>query len=155
MAALGFTAFGIGILAGVAIGLWWAYRKIRKQTKNIPEEVLKQLEEEMKLKELEKLKKEVQDNGKESSKKESGRGSSGGESGGKPKGFVGRDGKNLGGEPKIDSTDINPPGTSPVGEQPDIPIQSSVDNEGDESVDTGVKGDTKKRNKRNRYKPIE
>ena len=44
MASIETTAFILGILAGVAFGLFWAYKILKKRQRNIPKDILEDFE---------------------------------------------------------------------------------------------------------------
>ena len=87
MASIETTAFILGILAGVAFGLFWAYRILKKRRRNIPKDILEDFEK------ISKIKKEVQENGKENYKEESSKELKRG--GREPRGFTDEQGRSL------------------------------------------------------------
>jgi len=142
MAYEGLIVFGVGILAGVAFGLFFAYRILKKRTKKI----LKDIEE-----------KGVEDNGEEkSSQEESSKLNRGGR---EPRGFTDREGRSFRDRERKSITsnrELNPKRTESVEERGDIPIQPSVESKRNESVDSGsqrgtdnIQRQVQGRNKRN------
>lgn len=149
MAAIETIAFFLGILAGIAFGLYWAYRKIKKGNKNIPDDILQEFNQKNN-------EKEVQENSKKNNKEESnkedsgsdrGRGDGGrtrrfgwgrrpgrrpgGRSGGgrEPTGFTDEKGKSLkygNREPNDEKPIVDNQRTDPIKKQRSIPIQPST-----------------------------